>query len=77
MAESLEVRAAALVADKAAMFLNAFIAMVAVVPVALRPSERLVADLTTTMIFCASVWNWMAAAAAAGVLALAIAATGS
>ena len=62
--ESLEVRAAASVVDKAAMFLNAFIAMLAVVPVEPKPSDKLVADLTATMMFWARVWNLMAAAAA-------------
>ena len=51
--ESLEVRAAASVVDKAAMFLNAFIAMLAVVPVEPKPSDKLVADLTATIMFWA------------------------
>ena len=49
--ESLEVRAAASVVDKAAMFVNAVLAMLAVVPSAPKPSDKLVADLTATMMF--------------------------
>ena len=75
---SLEVSFAASAVDKAAIFLNAFIAILAVVPVAPKPSERLVTDLTATMMFCAKFWNLMAAAAAAtSVPALDRAATGS
>ena len=76
-AESLEVKAAASAVDKAAMYLNAFIAMLAVVPVAPKPSDKLVADLTAIMMFCARVWNLMAAAAVLAVVAPASAATGS
>ena len=50
-AESLEVRAVASAVDKAAIFLNAFIAILAVVPVAPKPSDKLVADLTAIMMF--------------------------
>ena len=77
---SLEVRTAAppSLFAKAAIFLKAFIAILAVVTVAPKPSDKLVADLTIIMMFWARFWNAIAAAAAATLVpAPARAATGS
>ena len=74
---SLEFSAATSVDERAAMLLNAFIAMLADVPVEPRPWDKLVADLTAIMMFWASVWNLTAAAAVAAVVAPVSAATGS